>query len=359
MKNLTDKGMTIKNLNEKDIVTDNKINSLFLSTFNRKLKIKCKILKGDFYLDSFNYFPLTDNNFSFKDLFRWGNSSRYNNFYTKSFSANFFERKKNFKKFSDVVILGSSVSNNYFRNIITFLPRIFFISDKEINLAIHRSTSNKFKVFIKEILNQKNIKIKKFIYLDDDFYKFNNCQIPQFFTRAASVRILSRSLSYNKKDTGLKLYLSRQNSDYRNLINEGDIIEKLKSKNFMIVDTNNMSIFEQIKMFSAADVIIGPTSSALVNIVFSQKGTRVIEIIPKYKYNYEKGLKTRYSKICKYLKLNYMSIEADPVKLGFYWNDKLNQNTNKFISKKILKESNYYNDLLIEVKKFEKITNDC
>ena len=49
-----------------------------------------------------------------------------------------------------------------------------------------------------------------------------------------------------------------------------------------------------------------------------------------------------------------MSIEADPVN-----NDKLNHKTNKFISKKVLNESNYYKDLLIEVKKFEKIISDC
>ena len=344
----------IKNLNEQDIIRDKNINSLFLSVLNNNLRINCKILKSDFFLDSFNYFPITDNNFSFKNVFRWGISSRYNNFYTKSFSTNFFERRKNFKNFSDVVILGSSPSNNYFRNIITFLPRIFFINDKEINLAIHRNTSNKFKVFIKEILKQKNTKVKKFIYLDDDFYKFNNSQIPQFFTMAASTIILNKSLSYTKKDSGLKVYLSRNNSVYRNLINEGDLIEKLKSKNFMIVDTKNMSIFEQIKIFSGADVIIGPTSSALTNLVFSKKGTRVIEIIPKYKYDYEKiSFKIRYSKICKYLRLNYMSIEADPVN-----NVKLNPETKKFISKKVLKESNYYKNLLIEVKKFEKIISD-
>ena len=235
----------------------------------------------------------------------------------------------------------------------TFLPRIFFISDKEINLVIHRNTSNKFRVFIKEILIQKKIKVKKFIYLDDDFYKFNNSQIPQFFTMAASTIILRESFSYTKTDTRLKIYLSRHNSYCRNLINEGDLIKKLKSNNFTIVDTNNMSIFEQIKIFSSADVIIGPTSSALTNLVFSKKGTRVIEITPKYKHDYELTFKFRYSKICKYRKFKYMSIEADPVN-----NVKLNLETNKFISKKVLKESNYYKNLLIEVKKFEKIISD-
>ena len=345
--------MIIKNLNEQDIIEDKKINSLFLSVLNRNLRLECKILKSDFFLDSFNYFPLTNNYFSFKKLFRWGKVSRYNNFYTKSFSKNFSNKKKNFKNFTNAIILGSSPSNSYFRNIITFLPRIFFISDKEIDLVIHRNTSNKFKVFIKEILRQKNIKVKKFIYLDNDFYKFNNCHIPQFFTLAVSTIILSKSLSYTKVDKRIKIYLSRQNSDYRNLINEGDLIEKLKLKNFLIVDTNNMSIFEQIKMFSSADVIIGPSSSSLTNIVFSKKGTRVIEIIPKYQYNYERTFKNRYLKICKYRQLKYMSIEADPIDI-----DNKSHDIDNFIPKKILKESNYYKNLLIKVKNFEKIISD-
>ena len=344
--------MIIKNLDAQDIIQDKKINSLFLTVLHDKLHIKCKILKCDFFLDSFNYFPITDNNLSFRNLFCWRGASRdrYEKFYTKSFSKNFFERRKKFKKFTNTIILGSSPSNDYFRNMMTFLPRIFFISDKEINLVIHRNTSNKFRVFIKEILTQKKIKVKKFIYLDDDFYKFNNSQIPQFFTIATSANILNKSLSYTKIDNGLKVYLSRHNSVCRNLINEGDLRDTLKKKNFMIVDTNNMSVFEQIKIFSGADVIIGPTSSALTNLVFSKKGARVIEIIPKYKYDYETTFKIRYSKICKYRGLKYMSIEADPVN-----NAKLNLETKKFISKKVLKESNYYKNLLIEVKKFEKI----
>jgi capsular polysaccharide biosynthesis protein len=36
----------------------------------------------------------------------------------------------------------------------------------------------------------------------------------------------------------------------------------------MIIDTKNMSIFEQIDIFSSAQIIIGPTGSALTNIIF-------------------------------------------------------------------------------------------
>ena len=49
-----------------------------------------------------------------------------------------------------------------------------------------------------------------------------------------------------------------------------------------------------------------------------------------------------------------MSVEADPIN-----SDNLNRDINKFIPKKFLEESNYYKDLLIEIKEFEKIINDC
>ena len=48
-----------------------------------------------------------------------------------------------------------------------------------------------------------------------------------------------------------------------------------------------------------------------------------------------------------------MSIEADPVN-----NNNLNLDIIKFIPKKILEESNYYKDLLIEIKEFNKIIDD-
>ena len=50
------------------------------------------------------------------------------------------------------------------------------------------------------------------------------------------------------------------------------------------------------------------------------------------------------------LNLNYESIEADPVE-----NKKSNSDIEKFISRKILENSNYYKDLLVEKNKFKNL----
>ena len=197
-----------------------------------------------------------------------------------------------------------------------------------------------------------NIKLKKFVFLDDDFYFFNNSKIPQFFNKEMSLSILQKSITKNKNKDRLKIYVSRQNSNSRNLINEDDIIEYLKTKNFRIIDTNNMDIQEQIKIFSSAGVVIGPTSSSLTNLIFCPKDTKVIELKPKYKFIYEDIFRYRYSEICSFLGLQYSSIEADPIE-----NDFKDKYIKKFISKKVLKESNYYKNLLIKKNDLKKLIN--
>ena len=139
-------------------------------------------------------------------------------------------------------------------------------------------------------------------------------------------------------------------SDYRNIINEQDIVELLKEKGFRIIDLNNMTIVDQIKLFSDADTIISPTSSGLTNLVFCSLGTKIIEISPHYNFDYEKNLKYRYQYICNTLNLSYQNIEADPIQPN---SD--NKVTKNIIDSKVFNESNYYKDLLVRIDQFEKI----
>ena len=57
----------------------------------------------------------------------------------------------NYKTIEDVYLLGSSFVDNYYTNLIFFLPRLFFNNEDEIKLAVHRSLSNKFKEYILKV----------------------------------------------------------------------------------------------------------------------------------------------------------------------------------------------------------------
>ena len=353
--------MNIIDLTEKEIVEDSNLNAKFLThihndlLFNEK-KIKCRILKDNFFLDSFNFFPITEDYYSFKSFFSWEDKSKYKHFYLQDFIENFKKEKNTFKKINKAFVLGSSATNNYYRNMLTFIPRIFFITGREIDIVIHRNSSNKFRDFIRQILSGFKIKVSKFIYLDDNFYNFNDSRIPQFFNFKGSISLLrqafltDKNLEDNKKYE--RIYITRKNCNYRNLINEGEIIQKIKKDGFTIIDNDKISILKQIKIFSMAKVIISPTGSALVNTIFCNPGTKILEITPRYQHEYENKIKNRYSKISSYLKLNYHSIQADSVQ-----NKLIDKNLHKYISKVFLTESNYYKDLLIKENDFYKIVD--
>ena len=343
--------MEIRNLNEMEIISYEHIKSEFLSTNFEKLALNCKIYKGDFYLDSFNYFPITKHNFTFLDIFGWKEKSEYDHFFTQKFYSDFEKNKNNIKVFNDVVVLGSSPGDNYFRNLITFIPRILFIPDKQVNLAIHRKSSNKLRKFIKNILKSRGIELKKFVYLDDNFYNFKNSMIPQFFSKEVCIQILNKIFKKNHKNKN-RIYLTRKNAYYRKIINESDLINDLKSKDFKIIDLETLSIDKQIDVFSSAEIIVSPTSSALANIIFCNEGTKVFEIIPKYQYQYENNLKSRYSYICSVIGCEHHSIEADPIQI-----DNLDENTKKYIDINVINQSNYYKNLLVKKERFKKFIN--
>ena len=123
-------------INESKILKTESLNNLFKLATLKDINENCKILHTDFYLDSFNYFPITKKNECFANIFKREDDNSISHFYTEDFYKNFINNKSDFKLIKDSVILGSSPSDNFFSNLIHFLPRIFFIHDKKINLII-------------------------------------------------------------------------------------------------------------------------------------------------------------------------------------------------------------------------------
>ena len=292
------------NIDESKILQNESLNNSFKSATLRDIDESCKILNTNFYLDSFNYFPITKNNEIFVNLFKREDDNSINHFYTEDFYKNFIDKKNGFKLIKDCVVLGSSPSDNYYSNLIHFLPRLFFINDNNINLTIHRNLSNRFRKFIEIICKIRGIKIS-FNFLDDGFYNFNNSSIPEFFKINKSIKILKffiDQILINVKvpEFKSKIYIRREDTSYRKILNEADLINKLRKEEFEIINPQHFEILEQMKIFSNAEVIISPHGSSMANLIFCQKGTKIIEISPELKNLYEQNIAKRYkwSKIC-------------------------------------------------------------
>jgi capsular polysaccharide biosynthesis protein len=83
--------------------------------------------------------------------------------------------------------------------------------------------------------------------------------------------------------SGEKIYVSRLNhsqvgASTRVMINERDLIEHLVQIGFRIVAPEALSVPEQIRTFSSAQMVVGPSGSGMFNIVYCRPGTKVIDI---------------------------------------------------------------------------------
>ena len=121
----------VKDIDESKILQTESLNNLFKSATLKDIGENCRILNTDFYLDSFNYFPITKKDECFTNLFKRQDDNSINHFYTEDFYKNFINKKSSFKLIKDSVILGSSPSDNYFSNLIHFLPRIFLFMTRK------------------------------------------------------------------------------------------------------------------------------------------------------------------------------------------------------------------------------------
>ena len=338
----------IIDINHRKIKTDNRLSNLFLNANFSNLSINCNTLKGNFYSDSFYYFPVTENNETFSSLFT-RDLNNNSHFYSQKFFDNFKANKKSIKNFKELYILGSNAGNNYYSNLLQFLPRIFFNKKTNIKIAIHRNSSNKYRNFIASILKSLNIEFT-FVFLDDDFYHFIDSEFPQFLSINDSIKILKKFINPKTNvEKSKKIYVSREDSNYRKIINEGDVVTLLREKGYKVINPQLYEIDEQIEIFSNAEKIIAPHGSNLANIIFCKTGTEIFEITPSFRDN-EKILEDRYLNLSLINGLKYNKISSDTI-------DVKNHSTlaKKYIHKSVLSQSNYYKNLIVKIQELSKI----
>ena len=82
------------------------------------------------------------------------------------------------------------------------------------------------------------------------------------------------------KKPSINIYIDRGDSKVKNrqIVNEEEIKEYLKKKNFKFIKLSNCSFKKQIKLFSKAKCVIGLHGAGFVNIIFCKKGTKIVEL---------------------------------------------------------------------------------
>lgn len=75
-------------------------------------------------------------------------------------------------------------------------------------------------------------------------------------------------------------YVSRKDATRRRIINEGELIARLEKYGVETVLLDGMSVAEQVALFRAAKLVIGPHGAGFTNMVFAQPGAALLEFMP-------------------------------------------------------------------------------
>lgn len=195
---------------------------------------------------------------------------------------------------------------NYYHFIYDTLPYLvtFLELKKDITnlkLLVPNLTLNDFvietfellKIEKGDLIKLSNVTRYKEVYFSDSFTHGENSNIPPHKGSKLIYKILIDSV-VNRNDYSnnvSKVYVSRRSwvhgrennigtnyTDRRILINETDLVNFLKERNFTEIFTENMSMIDKINLFHNLDFVVGPIGGGLVNCLFSKKNSTVLVI---------------------------------------------------------------------------------
>ena len=110
----------IENITLSDLQKNQDLNKYFYKANLNEINQTCTFFKGNFYLDSFNYYPITESFKSFDELFLRVDKNSLAHYHSEHFYKNLKSKMNDLKVFRDVCVIGSNAGNNYFSNLIHF-----------------------------------------------------------------------------------------------------------------------------------------------------------------------------------------------------------------------------------------------
>ena len=294
--------------------------------FSKKKIYYCLDLNKYKTLDSW-HIDETLSNFSLK-LFFYKKKSKY--LYKKYFyillrylTKLFIFKTKSFKK-NHLCIFGPHVKS-YSHQLIDFITRLIYVKyNSNLKDKIIFVDYNLKKILTSEVFAFifKNLKIK--YYNSNQITLMKNVNYLTHIENRFTNKELNKTICLLNKDCkefpwkNIKKYedykyvlVSRNKAKNRNLVNENILFERLQDFGFKRIFFEDMTYHDQINVSLNAKILIGYHGAGMVNLLFMNMNSFVIEIFHKsYSHPlhkiFGKSLKIKYKKfICNFNFSNY------------------------------------------------------
>ncbi|MDQ3534382.1 MAG: glycosyltransferase family 61 protein [Bacteroidota bacterium] len=194
--------------------------------------------------------------------------------------------KKQEVNIKNCVLIFDLWSSGYFHWMTDSLTRLLsFISLVEIKDIVFLLPENgpEFQTETLKILG-----FNSFVFIPPNrFLKFKKLYIPHFVAPTGNYNealidelrsLFFKNLEFDFITPSKFIYVSRKHSERRKIQNEDELIDLLLKWNFEIVYFEKMSVKQQFELLSQTKVLIGQHGAGLTNMLFMQKGTKVLEL---------------------------------------------------------------------------------
>jgi hypothetical protein len=137
----------------------------------------------------------------------------------------------------------------------------------------------------RESLERLGVSSDRWVPFSDDHWQVESLLFPSLMGYSGMVRSwavdwVRRKIGLTKSAVGKRrIYLRRPKSGYRQVSNEVELLPILKSFKFEIVETQEMTLADQMKAFSGVEAVASIHGAGLTNLLFAPPKTRVVEFM--------------------------------------------------------------------------------
>ncbi len=192
--------------------------------------------------------------------------------------------RKKVERVPAAVSLRDTGEENYFHFYNDVLSKIFFLEEhgieiKDLPVIISKKLWNKpyFRFYY-----EKSDKLKglKWLIQDTQYIQSDITYFCKPLTHKTSLLKLIFEPLYQLSGPESKIFITRNKTRSRYLLNSQDIELLFKKYSFRIIDADALSLAEQFESFSGASFIAGIHGAGLTNMMVREGNCKVLEIFP-------------------------------------------------------------------------------
>lgn len=118
---------------------------------------------------------------------------------------------------------------------------------------------------------------------EKEFYKIKNLYYVSGISRTGQMhdelmKQMRGEFVSGKAGGDRRIYVSRENAKFRKILNEKELFAVLKNYGFETIHGENLSLADQIKIFSDSETLLGIHGAGLTNCIFMNRGSNVVEL---------------------------------------------------------------------------------